>query len=79
MLVEVHQDQVCKHANEMMERTHNDKVKPAPKEAILKFKDTSNVEDGPSKDLFQADLSESRPTNSPWNLCLAEIFVDDYV
>jgi len=79
LLVEVHQDQVRKHANEMMGRTRNDEVKPAPEEAVLKFKDTGNAEDGPSKDLFQADLSESRPANSPWNLRLAEIFVDDYV
>ena len=62
-----------------MGRTRNDGVKPAPENAVLKFKDTGKEEDGPSKDLFQADLSESRPENSPWNLRLAEIFVDDYV
>jgi len=63
----------------MMGRTHNDKVESAPKEAIDKYKCTGKEEDGPSKDQFQADFSESCPEKSPWNIRLAEIFVDDYV
>jgi hypothetical protein len=63
----------------MMGRTRNDHAEPAPKEAINKYKSTGKDEDGPSKDRFQADFSEARPGKSPWNIRLAEIFVDDYV
>jgi hypothetical protein len=73
------QKAVRKHANTMMGRKHGDKVKPAPEEDVLKYKSTHKEEDGPSKDRFQPDFSESCPENSPWNLCLANIFENDYV
>jgi hypothetical protein len=44
------QKAVCEHANTMMGRKRGDKVKPAPEEAILKYKSTRKEEDGPSKD-----------------------------
>jgi hypothetical protein len=37
------------------------------------------VEDGPSKDLFQPDFSETCAEKSLWNICLLEIFENDYV
>jgi hypothetical protein len=73
------QDAVRKHANKMMGRTRSDKAEPAPKEAIDKYKSTGKEEDGPSKDRFHTDFSKSCPEKSPWNIRLAEIFVDDYV
>ncbi len=73
------QKAVHKHANTMMGRKRGDKVKPAPEEAVLKYKSTHKEEDGPSKDRFQPDFSERCPENSLWNLCLANIFENDYV
>jgi hypothetical protein len=63
----------------MMGRCRNDKAEPAPLEAINKYRITGNEEDGPSKDRFQADFSDSRPEKSPWNIRLSEIFLDDYM
>jgi hypothetical protein len=62
----------------MMGRTHSNKVDPALEETVLKYKSTRKNEDGPSKDLFQPDFSEKLSEKSPWNICLAEIFVTDY-
>jgi hypothetical protein len=72
------QDNVRKHANRMMGRTRNDKIEPAPEEAVLKYKHTGKDEDGPSMDPFRADFSERHPGDSPWNIRLAEIFLNDY-
>lgn len=52
---------------------------PAHKEAIEKYKSTGNVEDGPSKDQFQPDFSETCIEKSLWNIRLSEIFENDYV
>ena len=73
------QKNVRKHVNKMMGRTHSDKVEPAPEETALKYKHTGKNEDGPSMDLFRADFSKRFPEKSPWNICLAEIFANDYV
>ncbi len=62
----------------MMGRSHRDEVESVPEEAVLKYKRTGNNEDGPSVDLFRADFSGGAPEKSPWNICLAEIFADDY-
>ena len=62
-----------------MGRTSGTEVKPAPEAAVLHFKHTGKVEDGPSVDRFQPDFSEKRPTISPWNLRLVEVFTNDYV
>lgn len=62
-----------------MGRTRNDKPEPAHEEAINRYKNTGNVEDGPSKDQFQPDFSETRVEKSPWNIRLSEIFENDYV
>jgi hypothetical protein len=51
----------------------------AHKEAINKYNSTRNVEDGPSKDQFQPDFSETRAEKSLWNIRLSEIFENDYV
>jgi hypothetical protein len=72
------QDNVHKHVNRMMGRTRNDKIEPAPEEAIMKYKCTGKDEDGPSMDMFRADLSERCAEDSPWNIRLADIFVNDY-
>ncbi|KAH9068119.1 hypothetical protein EDB83DRAFT_2314650 [Lactarius deliciosus] len=50
----------------------------APDEAVLKYNETLNDEDGPSKVRFEADLSAERPVNGPWNDCVFEIFLVDY-
>ena len=63
----------------MMGQTCSTKVKPAPEAAILHFKDTEKVKDGPSVDLFQPDFSEKCPERSLWNLCLVEVFMNDYI
>jgi hypothetical protein len=63
----------------MMGVTRNNKTKPAPKEAIDKYISSGKEEDGPSKDRFVADFSQASPKNSPWNVRLAEIFVNDYL
>lgn len=63
----------------MMKRTRNDKPEPAHKEAVHRYKTTGNVEDGPSKDRFQPDFSETRAQKSLWNIRLSEIFENDYV
>ena len=73
------QEEVRKHANTMMGKTRSIEVKPAPEAAVLHFKHTGKVEDGPSVDRFQPDFSEKRPDKSPWNLRLAEVFTNDYV
>ena len=52
---------------------------PAPEEAILKYNRTRNDKDGPSKYQFQPDFSTTPLANSPWNCCLLEILVGDYV
>ena len=67
--------------NEMMGRPHRKNIppEPAPEEAILKYNRTCNDKDGPSKDQFQPDFSTTPLANSPWNRCLLEIFVGDYV
>ena len=44
------QDEVCKHMKKMMGRTHGVEVEPAPEVAVLHFKLTGKVEDGPSTD-----------------------------
>jgi hypothetical protein len=62
----------------MMGRTGSDGVEAALEETILNYKRTGKDEDGPSLDLFRADLSGGRPEKSPWNIRLAEIFTDDY-
>jgi hypothetical protein len=63
----------------MLGRTRSaNKVEPAPKDPVLKYKWTGLTEDGPSTSLFLPDFSESKPENSPWNIRLAEVFVDDY-
>ena len=59
--------------------TRNNKTEPAPKEAIDKYISSGKEEDGPSKDRFVADFSQASPKNSPWNVRLAEIFVNDYL
>ena len=64
--------------NQMMGRSHHDKVESAPEEAVLKYKHTGNNEDGPSVGLFQPDFSGGAPEKSPWNIRLAEVFADDY-
>jgi hypothetical protein len=76
--INILQDSVRKHVNRMMGRTRSDKIEPAPEEAIIKYKRTGKDEDGPSMDLFRADFSERYPENSPWNIRLADIFVNDY-
>jgi hypothetical protein len=63
----------------MMSRTRSDKPEPAHEEAINKYKSSGNVEDGPSKDQFQPDFSETRAQKSLWNIRLSEIFENDYV
>jgi hypothetical protein len=75
------QSYVRTHTKTMMGITGGSNVspEPAPQEDILKYKSTLNNEDGPSRDRFQADFSEIRPENSPWNRRLAEVFVDDYL
>ena len=65
--------------NKLMGRNCNDKVEPTLNEAVLKYKCTSQDEDGPSVDTFQADFSERLPEKSPWNICLALIFATDYM
>ena len=61
-----------------MGRTDKDSVEAAPEETVLNYKRTGKDEDGPSLDLFRADLSRGRPEKSPWNIRLAEIFADNY-
>lgn len=82
-LISLHQHPLQKaireHANTMMKRTRNDKPEPANEEAINKYKKTGNVEDGPSKDQFQPDFSETRAEKSMWNIRLSEVFENDYV
>ena len=63
----------------MMRRTRNDKPEPAHEEAVNKYKSTGNVDDGPSKDQFQPDFSETRAEKSLWNIRLSEIFKNDYL
>jgi len=63
----------------MMGRTPNDKPEPADEEAINKYKSTGNVEDGPSKDQFQPDFSETHAERSLWNIRLSDIFENDYI
>ena len=62
-----------------MGRTCGIEVEPAPEAAVLRFKQTEKVEDGPSVDRFQPDFSEIRPERSLWNLRLVEVFTNDYV
>lgn len=62
-----------------MRRAQNDKSEPANEEAINRYKSTGNVEDGPSKNQFQSDFSESRAEKSLWNIHLLEIFENNYV
>jgi hypothetical protein len=62
----------------MMGRMRNDKIEPAPEEAVLKYKHTGKDEDGPSMDLFRTDFSERHPGNSLWNVRLAGIFLNNY-
>ncbi|KAH9008950.1 hypothetical protein EDB84DRAFT_1571651 [Lactarius hengduanensis] len=50
----------------------------APDEAVLKYNESLDDEDGPSKVRFRADLSAERPVNGPWNNRLFEIFLVDY-
>ncbi|KAH9173933.1 hypothetical protein EDB89DRAFT_643451 [Lactarius sanguifluus] len=73
-------ERVRKHMNTMMGRPHRTRAPPqsAPDEAVLKYNETLDDEDGPSKVLFQADLSAERPVNGPWNDRLFEIFLVDY-
>ncbi|KAI0288346.1 hypothetical protein BC826DRAFT_1107756 [Russula brevipes] len=72
---------VRNHVKTMMGMARGSHVppEPAPQEDILKHKSTLNNEDGPSKDKFRADFSETHPENSLWNRRLAEVFVDDYL
>jgi hypothetical protein len=63
----------------MMGRTRSIEVEPAPETAVLHFKHTGKVEDGPSVDQFQPDFSEKRPERSLWNLRLVEVFTNDYI
>jgi len=62
-----------------MGRTRGTEVEPAPEAAVLHFKQTEKVEDGPSVDRFQPDFSENRPERSLWNIRLVEVFTNDYV
>ena len=62
-----------------MGRSRGVEVEPAPEAAVLHFKHTGKVEDGPSVDQFQPDFSEKCPEKSLWNLRLAEVFTNDYV
>lgn len=61
-----------------MGRTSSNEVEPAPEDAVLIYKRTGKDEDGPSMDRFQVDFSGGHPEKSPWNLCLAKIFANDY-
>jgi hypothetical protein len=76
--VNIPQSNICKHVNSMMGRTHGKKIEPTPEEAVLRYKHTGKDEDGPSMDIFQANFSKKCSQNSLWNICLAEIFVNDY-
>lgn len=62
-----------------MGRTRNDKPKAAHEDTINKYKTTRKTEDGPSKDHFQPDFSETRAEKSLWNIRLSVIFENDYV
>lgn len=62
-----------------MGRSRSDKPEPAHEEAINKYKSSGNVEDGPSKNQFQPDFSETSAEKSLWNIRLSEIFENDYV
>lgn len=73
------QDEVRKHAKTMMGRTRGIEVEPAPEAAVLHFKRTGVVEDGPSADRFQPDFLENSPDKSLWNRRLADVFTDDYI
>jgi len=73
------QDEVCKHAKKMMGRTRGIEVEPAPEAAVLHFKLTGKVKDGPSADQFQPDFSEKGPEKSLWNHRLVKVFTNDYV
>lgn len=76
--IDILQKNVREHANKMLGRTRNDNVQLACEETVLRYKSTSNEEDGPLVVLFRPDFSESIPEKSPWNIRLAEIFVNDY-
>ncbi len=62
-----------------MGRTRGVEVEPTPEAAVLHFKLTGKVEDGPSADQFQPDFSEKGPEKSLWNHCLVKVFMNDYV
>ena len=57
----------------------NIEVEPTPEAAVLHFKQTEKVEDGPSVDRFQPDFSEKNPERSLWNHRLVDVFTNDYV
>src|SRR6266404_2869078 len=80
MFTLVLQEQVRKHMNVMMGRTcgTKDPPKSASEETVVKYQNTCEDEDGPSKDRFQPDLYTRHPENSPWNARLFEIFMVDY-
>ncbi|KAH9010274.1 hypothetical protein EDB85DRAFT_2161602 [Lactarius pseudohatsudake] len=73
-------ERVRKHMNTMMGRPHRTSAPPksAPNEAVLKYNESLDNKDGPSKVQFRADLSTERPVNGPWNDRLFEIFLVDY-
>jgi len=62
-----------------MGRTHSTEVEPTPEAAVLHFKQTEKVKDGPSVDQFKPDFSEKHLERSLWNLCLVEVFTNDYI
>jgi len=62
-----------------MGRTHGTEVEPTPEVAVLHFKQTEKVKDGPSMDRFQPDFSENHPERSLWNICLVKVFMNNYV
>ncbi|KAH9022439.1 hypothetical protein EDB85DRAFT_1895253 [Lactarius pseudohatsudake] len=80
VLTLVLKERVRKHMNTMMGRPHRTSAPPesAPDEAVLKYNESLDDEDGPSKVRFRADLSAERPVNGPWNDRLFEIFLVDY-
>ncbi|KAH9016079.1 hypothetical protein EDB85DRAFT_1898380 [Lactarius pseudohatsudake] len=80
VLTLVLKERVRKHMNTMMGRPHRTSAPPksAPNEAVLKYNESLDNKDGPSKVQFRADLSTERPVNGPWNDRLFEIFLVDY-
>src|SRR6267142_1417392 len=63
----------------MMGRNRSIEAEPTPEATVLHFKHAGKVKDGPSVDRFQPDFSEKHPERSLWNLCLVEVFTNNYV